>query len=96
LPLVCLEAMASGRAIVASRVDGIPDAVADGETGLLVPRDDPEKLAEALIALLSDPARCARFGERAREVVQREFTWETVADRYLRTLAEAAVSPRRR
>jgi glycosyltransferase involved in cell wall biosynthesis len=89
LPLVCLEAMASGRAVVASRVDGIPDAVVDGETGLLVPRDDPEKLAGALTALLSDPPRCARFGERARELVHRELTWETVSERYMRTLAEA-------
>jgi glycosyltransferase involved in cell wall biosynthesis len=89
LPLVCLEAMAIGRAVVASRVDGIPDAVVDGQTGLLVPRDDPEKLAEALTVLLSDPARCARFGARAREVVQRDLTWATVSERYMRTLAEA-------
>jgi phosphatidylinositol alpha-1,6-mannosyltransferase len=86
--------MASGRAVVASRVDGIPDAVVDGETGLLVPRDDPEQLAEALTALLSDPARCARLGEHARELVHREPTWETVAGRYMRTLADAAAAPR--
>jgi glycosyltransferase involved in cell wall biosynthesis len=95
LPLVCLEAMASGRAVVASRVDGIPDAVVDGETGLLVPRDDPERLAAALTALLSDPARCVRFGERARVIVQRDLTWETVAQRYMSTLAEAAAASRR-
>jgi glycogen(starch) synthase len=94
LPLVCLEAMASGRAVVATRVDGIPDVVVDGETGLLVPRDDPQKLAEALTALLSDPPRCARFGQSARDVVRRELTWETVANRYMRTLTEAAAGPR--
>src|SRR5207245_2236045 len=65
LPLVCLEAMASGRAVVASRVDGIPDAVGDGETGLLVPPEDPVVLAAALGALLEDgPRRERRAGRR--------------------------------
>src|SRR5206468_318440 len=66
LPLVCLEAMASGRAVVASRVDGIPDAVGDGETGLLVPPEDPVALAGALRALLEDGARRERLGARGR------------------------------
>lgn len=56
LPLVCLEAMASGRPVVASRVDGIPDAVVDGETGLLVPPDDADALARALARVLDDLA----------------------------------------
>src|SRR5207245_603208 len=62
LPLVCLEAMASGRAVVASRVDGIPDAVGDGETGLLVQPEDPVALAGALRALLDDGPRRERLG----------------------------------
>ncbi len=90
LPLVCLEAMATGRAVVASRVDGIPDAVVDGETGLLVQREDVEELTVALATLLADPPRCARFGQRGREVVCQELTWKKVADRYMQTLAAAA------
>ncbi len=66
LPLVCLEAMASGRAVVASRVDGIPDAVGEGETGLLVPPEDPVALAGALRALLEARGRpAARATRRA-------------------------------
>ena len=89
LPLVCLEAMAAGRAVVASRVDGIPDAVVDGETGLLVAPDDPGALAAALGALLSDPERSARLGGRGRELVTHELTWDKAAERYLQTLSEA-------
>src|SRR5207247_1406351 len=74
LPLVCLEAMASGRAVVASRVDGIPDAVSDGETGLLVQPEDPVALAGALRALLDHgppPGARRRTRRRARGVCHR-------------------------
>jgi glycosyltransferase involved in cell wall biosynthesis len=92
LPLVCLEAMASGRAVVASRVDGIPDAVRDGETGLLVPPEDPVALAAALRTLLEDGPRRERFGARGRALVRDELTWTSVAERYLAVLAEAAAA----
>jgi len=92
LPLVCLEAMASGRAVVASRVDGIPGAVGDGETGLLVPPEDPLALADALGALLEDGPRRERLGARARALVCAELTWASVAERYLAVLADAAAA----
>jgi len=92
LPLVCLEAMASGRAVVASRVDGIPDAVGDGETGLLVPPEDPVALAGALRALLADGARRERLGARGRALVCDELTWASVAERYLAVLADAVAA----
>ncbi len=92
LPLVCLEAMASGRAVVASRVDGIPDAVGDGETGLLVPPEDPVALAGALRALLEDGPRRERLGARGRALVCDELTWASVAERYLAVLADAVAA----
>ena len=92
LPLVCLEAMASGRAVVASRVDGIPDAVSDGETGLLVPPEDPIARADALGALLEDAPRRERLGARGRALVCAELTWTSVAERYLAVLAAAAAA----
>jgi glycogen(starch) synthase len=62
MPLVVLEAMSAGRPVVASRVSGIPEVVLDGETGWLVPREDPGALAAALRELLLDPAEAARRG----------------------------------
>ena len=90
LPVVCLEAMASGLAIVATTVDGIPDAVSDGETGLLVPPDDPIALAAALERLLHDPALRSRLGSTGQRVAVERFAWPRIATAYLAALAEAA------
>jgi starch synthase len=79
LGIVNLEAMACGSAVVASRVGGIPEVVADGETGLLVPPDDPGALAGALNALLADPARACVMGRRGRERAVAEFGWPAIA-----------------
>src|SRR5512136_1892018 len=66
-----LDAMAAARPIVATTAGGIPEAVVDGETGLLVPTRDAHGLAEAMITLLGNPAECERMGRaglaRARE-----------------------------
>jgi alpha-maltose-1-phosphate synthase len=79
LGIVNLEAMACATAVVASRVGGIPEVVADGETGLLVPPDDPAALADALNSLLRDPERADALGRAGRERAVAEFSWETVA-----------------
>jgi starch synthase len=71
--------MACGTAVVASRVGGIPEVVADGETGLLVPPDDPDALAAALNALVRDPDRAAAMGRRGRERAAAEFDWTAIA-----------------
>jgi glycosyltransferase involved in cell wall biosynthesis len=75
---VLLEAMAVGCPVVATRVGGIPDIVADGTTGLLVsPRDD-RALAEAILTLLRDRSRRAAYGEAARRHVDGRFDVETM------------------
>jgi starch synthase len=79
LGIVNLEAMACGTAVVASRVGGIPEVVADGETGLLVPPGDPEALGLALNALAGDPALAAEMGRRGRERAVAEFSWARIA-----------------
>ncbi len=92
LGIVNLEAMACGTAVVASRVGGIPEVVADGETGLLVPPEDPGALAAALTALLQDPGRAARMGAAGRARAVAEFSWQTVAARTAALYAELAGS----
>jgi glycosyltransferase involved in cell wall biosynthesis len=82
LPNVILEAMASGLPVVASGISGIPLAVADGGTGLLVPENDPAALAAALRRLLADGDTARRMGESGRRKVEAELTWEAVAGRH--------------
>lgn len=76
LSVTLLEAMRAGRAAVATRVGGNGEAIADGETGLLVPPEDPGRLAGALESLLAEPARAAAFGRAARIRWAERFTAE--------------------
>jgi len=79
LGIVNLEAMACGTAVVGSRTGGIPEVVADGQTGLLVPPGEPEPLAVALNALVSDPDRAAAMGRAGRKRAVAEFGWAAIA-----------------
>jgi len=79
LGIVNLEAMACGTAVVGSRTGGIPEVVADGKTGLLVPPGEPEPLAAALNALLRDPDRAAAMGRAGRQRAVAEFGWAAIA-----------------
>jgi len=77
--LVALEAMACGTPVVASRVGGLTGTVRDGETGYLISWRCPEPFAERLELLLGNEALRRRFGEAAREVVER-YRWANVAE----------------
>jgi starch synthase len=79
LGIVNLEAMACGTAVVASGVGGIPEVVADGQTGLLVPPGAPAALAVALNTLIADQARAAAMGHAGRKRAVDEFSWSTIA-----------------
>jgi glycosyltransferase involved in cell wall biosynthesis len=79
LPLTVLEAMAAGKPVVGTTVGGIPEAVRHGETGLLVPPQEPGRLAEAVITLLKDPVLATSMGEAGRTRAQEVFSLETEA-----------------
>jgi alpha-maltose-1-phosphate synthase len=89
LGIVNLEAMACETAVVASAVGGIPEVVADGVTGLLVPylAVEPTEfeagLAAAVNELAGNPPRATAMGKAGRERAEREFSWETIAHRTL-------------
>jgi phosphatidylinositol alpha-mannosyltransferase len=80
--IVLLEAMAAGLPIVASNIDGFAGVVTHGVEGLLVPREDAQSLANALVELLRDPVRCAEMGARGRERAQ-FYAWDRVAQQVL-------------
>jgi phosphatidylinositol alpha-1,6-mannosyltransferase len=88
--IVCLEAAAAGKPVVAGRSGGVPDAIEDGVTGLLVDPESPTDIAEKISLLLRDPARRARMGEAGRQRVVREFDRRAFRDR-VRSLIEAAL-----
>ncbi len=73
-PLVILEAGAAARAVVATRHGGITDVLTDGSNGLLVPENDPQALAAAMLRLASNPNEAAAMGLRARERVCEAFS----------------------
>ena len=91
--IVCLEAAACGLPVVAGRSGGLPDAVADGVTGILVDPHDPGAAAEAIVSLLADPARAHRLGAAGRARVLERFTWEKMATEARRIFGEAARVP---
>ncbi len=78
--VVCAEAMAHGRPVVASAVGGLLDLVVDGETGLLVPPRDVGALRAALERLLGDADLRRRLGANARERIREHFSWPRVTD----------------
>jgi len=80
--IVNLEAMAAGKAVIAPRVDGVPEIVVDGETGLLVPSGEIDGYAKAMMRLNSDPELRRRLGEAGKLRVQ-NFGWPKITDQYL-------------
>ncbi len=80
-PGALIEAMAHGLPCVSTTVCGIPEIVSDGATGLLVPPDDPELLAGALLRLLDDPAYAARLGAAGRRRTEEHLNWDRVIGR---------------
>lgn len=91
--LVYLEAGACGKPVVGTLSGGVPDAVIDGETGLLVPPDDPQATAEAILRILENPNLAARLGENGRRRASL-LTWDWFAEEILDIYGEVLGLPR--
>ena len=83
-----IEANATERPVIGSRLGATPDTIVDGVTGLLVPPDDEDEIAAGIIRLLVNPDLAKLMGEHGRERAVREFTWDTQASRLRQQLAE--------
>lgn len=81
-PIVALDAMRYGKPIVASTSGGLPEAIADGETGILVPPADPHAIAQAVLRLLASTEERQRMGARGRERLVSQFSARGMAERY--------------
>ncbi len=87
LPIGLLEAMAMKKAIVASAVDGTKEVITDQQNGFLVPPQSPERLADALTQLVSNPALISAFGNKAYEVMKEQFNVATMTRKVERIYA---------
>ena len=87
--LVFLEANACAKPVIGATTGGIPDAIRDGETGLLVPPDAPDALCDAVTRLLTQPSLRRRLGETGRAWVEGELTWDRAADRIMSGMSAA-------
>ena len=87
LGIVYLEASATGLPVIGGDSGGAPDAVLDGETGYVVPGRDQEALTNKLVQLLADAAGAAAMGDKGQAWIDREWTWDLVADRLEQILA---------
>ena len=83
-PLVVIEAMASGKPIIGTKVGGIPQKVRDGWNGFLIDPANERQLAEKIRYLIDNPDEREKMGQNSRRYAEQEFDWSTVAERLLR------------
>jgi len=81
MPLTVLEAMASNLPVIATPVGGTPELIKDGINGYLIPVDDHIALANSIIKLLDDPVSGVQMGQKGREMVEINYTWEAMTEK---------------
>ncbi len=88
MPMALLEAMGSGLPVVATRVGGLSEVVEDHSQGMLVPAEDPQELAKAILELLRDPALRSRMGRNARQRIEERYTMERMCRQYEQVIVD--------
>ena len=83
LPTTIKEAFYLNVPVVATNVGGIPELVIDNETGLLVPSENPEKLADAVNELLSDTEKAKKLARNGNDFVKKNMTWDVILPKYI-------------
>jgi glycosyltransferase involved in cell wall biosynthesis len=83
LPIALVEAMALGLPCIATDVNAIPEAIVDGQTGILIPPSDPEKLAAAISLLIDEPEEMKRLGAAAKKIAYGKFNEREISSRML-------------
>jgi glycosyltransferase involved in cell wall biosynthesis len=83
VPQFLLQALAMAKPVVATRVGGIPEIITSDVNGVLIPPEDPQALAEALLGLLGDPVLGERLGAEGRKLVEGEHTLERMGEKVL-------------
>jgi glycosyltransferase involved in cell wall biosynthesis len=84
LPIVCIEAMATGRPVIGSDIGGIPDLIENGKNGILIPPNDPDSLADSINILLDDRELMEKMGENGRQKAESKFSAKTYTEKTIR------------
>lgn len=95
LPVSITEALAAGLPVISTRHSGIPEAVIDGQTGLLVDEKDVDGMADAMVSLAGDPGRWRQFADSGRKLLEDEFSVPIVQENMLRILDAATTAAKR-
>lgn len=91
LPVVLLEAMSSGCAVIASKVAGVPDVITDGVNGILVEPKDYNRLSQAIISLITNDELRIRLGGSARNKIKLDYSWDIIV-RHIERVLDSAIS----
>jgi len=83
LPTTILEAMACGLPVIATKVDGVPEIIRDGENGILIPKKNPKTMARAILTLLNDEEFRKKIGKNANITVKNNNSWDIICERAL-------------
>jgi len=93
LPTTVKEAFYLNVPVVATNVGGIPELIKDNETGMLVPSDNPDKLADAVNELLSDKQKAKRLANNGNEFVKSNMTWDIILPKYIQFYEDLLTTP---